>query len=129
MCDVFDNIKLFLPFKAEYVIVARLTASGVASRIGFDIDTIEDIKVAVSEVCNKFVNLGSKIANDFTVIFNVGLNKLTITFDCNDKSLRCIFDENDEFGVSIITALMDEVEFHTENDYIFSISKVLEETK
>ena len=43
-----EKIELRLPFKAEYVSVARLTASGIASRIGFDIEAIEDIKVAIA---------------------------------------------------------------------------------
>ena len=40
MNSVCDKIELTLPFKAEYVSVARLVASGVCNRIGFDIETI-----------------------------------------------------------------------------------------
>lgn len=122
-----DSIKLILPFKAEYVSVARLTASGVANRIGFDIETIEDIKVAVSEVCSKLVLLGSEIADCYRIIFTIEDDRLDIIFDCEDKSLKCIFnDDNDELGVSIIKALMDSVDLCTDNGYILSMSKVLE---
>ncbi len=122
-----DSIKLILPFKAEYVSVARLTASGVANRVGFDIETIEDIKVAVSEVCNKLVLLGSKVADCYRIIFNIENNRLCITFDCEDKSLKCIFNDDIEgLGVSIITALMDSVDLCTDDEYILSMSKVLE---
>jgi serine/threonine-protein kinase RsbW len=42
-----DNIVMVLPYKPEYVSIVRLTLSGIASRMGFDIEVIEDMKVAV----------------------------------------------------------------------------------
>jgi len=122
-----DNIELLLPFKAEYVSVARLTASGIANRIGFDIETIEDIKVAVAEVCNKLVTVGSKCVAGYRIIFKISGESLTVIFDCEDKLLKCIFDsENDEFGICIIDALMDNVKYCTEDSYILLMSKALE---
>lgn len=121
-----DIIELVLPFKAEYVSIVRLTASGVANRLGFDIETIEDIKVAVAEVCNKLVCTKNKTAESYRVIFQISGQKLKITFDSKDKSLKCIFNSGDEeLGVSIINALMDEVEFCTDQ-YILSMSKAVE---
>lgn len=122
-----DSIELKLPFKAEYVSVARLAVSGVASRMGFDIDTIEDIKVAVAEVCNKFVNFGSRSARSYIIILNVFSGRLEVLFDCEDKSLGCIFDDEvDGLGISIITALMDGVEFCSGNAFLLSMSKSVE---
>ena len=51
-----DAVVLTIPMRAEYVSIARLTAAGVANRAGFDIETIEDIKVSLSEVCNRIIN-------------------------------------------------------------------------
>lgn len=123
-----DTIELILPFKAEYVSTARLVASGLANRIGFDIETIEDIKVAISEVCSKIVSIGSKVAGTYKIVFNISDKVLKVTFGCEDTSLKCIFDfENDQLAVDIINALMDSVELCTENNYILSMSKELEE--
>lgn len=123
-----DIIELELPFKAEYVSVARLAVSGIANRMGFDIETIEDIKVAVAEVCNKIVGMGSKSAHCYRLVFAISEGNLDVTFDCEDKTLKCIFDmDNDELGISIINALMDSVDFCPENNYLLSISKILEE--
>lgn len=128
MTTLKDSIELLLPFKAEYVSVARLTASGIASRIGFDIETIEDIKVAIAEVCNKFIKIGSKTAESYKIIFKIYGNSLVTVFDCEDKSLKCIFkNEEDELGLSIINALMDTAELCTDDNYLLSITKVLEE--
>lgn len=121
-----DVVELTVPFKAEYVSIARLTASGIANRVGFDIETIEDIKVSVAEVCNKLINTGSKVSGSFKIIFKVSADSVQITFDCQDKSLECIFNEGEnELGLSIITALMDKVELCADN-HILSISKALE---
>jgi serine/threonine-protein kinase RsbW len=46
-----DFVELKFPAKPEYVGVARLLMSGVASRLGFAVDDIEDIKLAVAEAC------------------------------------------------------------------------------
>lgn len=126
MENLTDSIELVLPFKAEYVSTARLVASGVASRVGFDIETIEDIKVAIAEVCNKLVQVGSQQVESYRVIFRVASNKLSVIFDCEDRSLKCIFGAEDELGVSIINALMDEVEFCSEGNNILLMSKGLE---
>ena len=122
-----EKIELVLPFKAEYVSVARLTVSGVSSRIGFDIEAIEDIKVALSEVCNKLVTRGSVSAKCFRIIFNIRKDGLDISFDSEDKSLGSIFrKENDELGISIIEALMDNFELSADGSYILSMSKTIE---
>ena len=122
-----DSVELKLPFKAEYVSIARLAVSGIANRIGFDIDAIEDIKVAVAEVCNKLVSMGSKNALGYIIQFKILDSRIDIFFDSEDKSLKCIFDDkNDELGISIITALMDEVEFCSDDTFILSMSKSIE---
>ncbi len=45
----FDFIEMKVPAKAEYVGVIRLSISGIASRMGFSYEAIEDLKVALSE--------------------------------------------------------------------------------
>jgi serine/threonine-protein kinase RsbW len=122
-----DTIELVLPFKAEYVSVARLTASGIANRVGFDYDSIEDIKVAVAEVCNKLVYSGSPTAGDYKIVFEVWDKNLRIIFKCSDPKLKCVFNYGEsELGISIITALMDDIEFCPSEAYILSMSKALE---
>lgn len=50
-----DQIELSMPARAEYIGVARLLISGVATRVGFDYDVIEDIKLAVAEACTNVI--------------------------------------------------------------------------
>ncbi len=47
-----DIVELIVPNERKYLHVARLTVSGVASRQGFSVEQIEDIKLAVGEACS-----------------------------------------------------------------------------
>ena len=48
-------VKVEIPALAEYVAIIRLAISGVATRMHFNIEEIEDIKIAVSEACTNAV--------------------------------------------------------------------------
>ncbi|HEY8350730.1 MAG TPA: ATP-binding protein [Clostridiales bacterium] len=124
-----DKITLSLPCKAEYVSVARLTASGIAYRMGFDIDTVEDIKVAVSEVCSRLINVSRNNSGEYEIFYEINDNKLKVTFSSKIERAGCIFEDDEEgLGVAIIKAFMDEVEFCPDNkDYILSMTKYIEE--
>jgi serine/threonine-protein kinase RsbW len=50
-----EIITLQVPASAEYIDLVRLTLYGVAVKIGFSYEEIEDMKVAVSEACNNAV--------------------------------------------------------------------------
>jgi len=50
-----ETIRLAVPAALEYVRIVRLTASGVASRLGFDVEEIEDLRVAVDELASLVV--------------------------------------------------------------------------
>lgn len=50
-----DIVELSLPVKADLVVLARLTAATVASRANFDIEEIEDLRLAVDELCVSLV--------------------------------------------------------------------------
>ena len=51
----FETIKMEIASNPQYVSVIRLTTSGIANKIGFCLEDIEDIKVAVSEACTNAI--------------------------------------------------------------------------
>lgn len=51
-----DVVRLSVPASLEYLRIVRLTASGVASRLGFDVDTIENLRIAVDELASTVVD-------------------------------------------------------------------------
>ena len=76
-------VKAICRFSAEFVGVIRLALSGVASRMNFPIDIIEDIKVSVSEACTNVIQHAyGDTPNPSTDIIDIETiseeNKLTI---------------------------------------------------
>ena len=117
-----DLIKFSIPGKPEYVGVVRLAVSSLANKSGFDIEAIEDIKIAVSEACtNALIHGGQKCLCNYDVECEVEEAKLTITvIDCGKgyakkeyKEPDCEEPKESGLGIYIIKTLMDEVEIVT----------------
>lgn len=130
-----DQVSISLPCKSEYVSIARLSASVIASQMGFDIEAIEDIKVAVGEACNNAV-IHSHSESTFDIAFKV----LEQAFVCEVTDSGNGFDLNEYhepdlgnpkgngLGIFIMKSLMDEVEVDTKSGKgtKISLTKILE---
>lgn len=46
-----SEVRLAVPAKPEYIGLARVTAAGLASRLGFTYDQVEDLRLAIDEMC------------------------------------------------------------------------------
>ena len=53
-----DEVRLAVPATPEFLRLARVTASGLASRLGFTYDEVEDLRLAIDELC--FVLIGTQ---------------------------------------------------------------------
>jgi hypothetical protein len=53
--DPRDQVVLVLPPRPELLAVARLAAAAVASQAGFSLEEIEDLRLAVDELCSRFL--------------------------------------------------------------------------
>jgi serine/threonine-protein kinase RsbW len=71
-----ETVRLTIPAALEFVRIARLTASGVASRVGFDVDEIEDLRVAVDELSSILVEAAG--ANQLELSFTPASDGITI---------------------------------------------------
>ena len=114
-----DILRFSVPGKPEYVSIIRLAVSSAANTAGFNIEEIDDIKIAVSEACTNVVCHGQLNENDvYEVICNIGENEFFISVE--DKAGGYDVDEYkkpsiDELkpggmGLYIIQALMDKVD-------------------
>lgn len=45
------SVELTVPAEARHLRLARLTAASIAGDLGFDLDAIEDLRVAIDELC------------------------------------------------------------------------------
>lgn len=110
-----ETIKMEITSNPEYVGIIRLTTSGIANKIGFSIDDIEDMKVAVSEACTNAIKHSSD--DVFNITFSVLENGLTIEIQDNGKgydtenTVQPDLENPKEngLGLFIIQALMDDV--------------------
>lgn len=106
-----DKIDLLIPAKPDYISLVRLTASGIANNIGFNIDEIEDIKVCVGEACVNVIN--SNDVDEISTVYEVKGDRLTIKVkdvveDIDEKSSNL---QEARLGLLIIKSLMDKVGF------------------
>ena len=90
-----DNVVLKIPAKAEYVGVVRLAVSGVAARMNFSIDEIEDIKVSISEACTNVIQHAYEEAATENFI------DITMTID-NEELNIVVQDYGQGFDLSIL---------------------------
>ncbi len=120
-----DTVTLKIPVKAEYVSTARLTASGIASKIGFDFDAIEDIKVSISEVLGKIIEKQPE-AEEIIILFENINDGLAIKFLISDNTVSNIFDSDaDSFSLAIVNSLMDEIDMEKNGQTVMTIVKKL----
>ena len=118
-----ERLALSVPGKPEYVGTVRIAIAHAASSAGFDIDAIDDIKVAVSEACTNIVCHAHK-NSDFTYDVVLELEEAKLTIIVKDGGVGFGVDDYVEpvpgesrgngLGIFIIKALMDEVDIYSE---------------
>ena len=143
--ETFDFIEMRFQAKAEYVGVVRLSISGIASRMGFSYDDIEDLKIAMSEAVSNVVAHAYNDEGEVTIGFGVYEDRLEVmvadrggSFDLQEiKDEIGPYDKNVEkvenlreggFGLFLIKSLMDKVEFNNKYGVIVLMTKYLERT-
>lgn len=118
-----DLLKFSVPGKPEYVGTIRMAISCLANSIGFDVEAIEDIKVAVSEACTNAVCHGKETGSGvYEVTCEMNDDRFTVSvidqaggFDPRDYQEPCLdYPKEGGLGLYIIKALMDEVNIFTE---------------
>ncbi|BBI35302.1 anti-sigma B factor RsbW [Cohnella abietis] len=133
-----SNVKLTVPAQPEFVDLVRLTLYGIASKMKFTFEDIEDMKVAVSEACNNAV-LHAYDGEDgkIEVEFEMHANELSITVRDSGRSFTVA--ENKEtpslhgktideiqsggLGLYLMQALMDRVEVRHEGGTTVLLTK------
>jgi serine/threonine-protein kinase RsbW len=98
-----DEIRLSLPAVPEYARIARLTAAGLATRLGFSYDDVEDLRIAVGEACS--ILLGSEAGGGrIDVAYRVADNAIEIEVTGNGDTT---VGEDTELSDQILAAVVD----------------------
>lgn len=146
----FDFVEMKVPAKAEFVGVIRLSISGIASRMGFSYEAIEDLKVALSEAATNVVSHAYERKEDGELTLGFGIYEDRLEIMVSDQGESFKFEdiknrigpvnEADEikpvselreggFGLFLINALMDKVEINNQYGVIVLMTKYLDETE
>ena len=128
----FETIKMEIASNPQYVSIVS-PKSGIANKVGFCLDDIEDMKVAVSEACTNTIKHSSD--NKFSVEYTIFEDGLTIKIvdsgkgydvDAVDKP-NLKEPKESGLGLFIIQSLMDEVDIKSDidNGTIIKMTKYL----
>lgn len=124
-------IQLQIPAQAEYMDLVRICLYGVASKLGYSYEDIEDMKVAVSEACNNAVLYGSPLEEEpvIDIAFNPGDDSLAIEVTNRGPAFAFAEAQHESkplqgeepgnlrvggLGIYLMEALMDEVHVSSE---------------
>ena len=72
-----DELRLEVPTTPDLLRLVRVAASGVASRLGFSFDAVEDVRLAVDELCWSVAGAAGP-ASTLTVRFTLHEGSFTI---------------------------------------------------
>ena len=73
-----ETVQLIIPCRPEYVGVARLAVLGIASRMPFSYDEVEDIRLAVGEACTHAIERAGSAAATICIVSTIDARALTI---------------------------------------------------
>ena len=120
-----SKIRLVVPASSEYVGLVRLAVGGLVRNLSTDEEAIEDIKVAVSEVCTSVVLQAEKEqGSSLDLSINISEDEISVDVGCTGRELELaaltpiVWSEPRErgYGLSLISALMDKVELASDDD-------------
>ncbi len=113
MGETENQIHVEMPVKKEYARLLRLMVSGVASRMNFDLDSVDDLKIAVEEAY--LMAMRGKVNSPLKASFHLMADRLQITFSGTTQLQASAEDQKENFGNFILDAVVDEMEISQPN--------------
>ena len=102
-----DFVEVRLPAVSAYLSVLRTATAGLAARVDFTLDEIEDLRIGVDEACAMLLQQSVPGA-ELTCRFELARNALTITVSLPTSKGQ--LPERDTFAWTVLSALAGEVD-------------------
>lgn len=114
-----DIIRLSVPARPDYILAVRLAVSAVAERVGFDVEDIEDLKVASAEAC---IMLLAAEPESIEICITVQ-DGLCLEFSAAGKDAGTGAGEkaDGELSQYLLDALVDKCDFTSEGSVINAV--------
>lgn len=103
-----DVVLLTIPASGIYFNVLRTATAGLAARLQFTLDEVEDLRIAVDEACAILLALANKDA-DLSCKFTIEEKILTAEATVTTAALNPILPSQASFAWQVLSALTDEV--------------------
>lgn len=102
-----DLVVLALPADSSYLSVLRTATAGLAARLHFTLDEIEDLRIAVDEACALLL-AAARADSELECRFTVGSDRIGVAISV--PSDRPMLPRRDTFAWSVLSALAGEVD-------------------
>jgi serine/threonine-protein kinase RsbW len=79
------EIRLAIPAEMRFLRAARLTAAGIAGDLGFGLQAIEDLRVAIDEMCAVLI-AGAPASSELELVYQFVPGELTIEGRCHGST-------------------------------------------
>jgi serine/threonine-protein kinase RsbW len=100
--DTEDRVTIRMPAEGAYLSVLRTATAGLAARLDFTLDEIEDLRIAVDEACGMLLSQASREAS-LDCDFTLGEDSMTIAVSV--LSRRAQPPARDTFAWTVLSAL------------------------
>ncbi len=100
-----EVVTVQLPAQARYIRVARLVGAGLANDLGIDLEGLDDVRLAIGEVC--------------ALATQVGAEFIELRFALDDRGLRV-------FGGGRANTSGSSVETSVDDDHIRLVQQILD---
>ena len=106
-----EEIQLEIPASAGYLRLARLAAADVGARAGFSFEDIDDLRIAVDELC--YAISGVDGDSRLTLVYRLSDHCVEVEGRCSGNGVG---PQTSELGRTIVGAVVDEFELSQEGD-------------
>jgi serine/threonine-protein kinase RsbW len=102
-----DHVTVSMPAEGAYLSVLRTATAGLAARLDFTLDEIEDLRIAVDEACAMLLTQAIP-GTSLECAFDLGADEMTITVSVVAAQPR--MPAKDTFAWTVLAALAGTVE-------------------
>ena len=102
-----DHVTVCLPAEGAYLSVLRTATAGLAARLDFTLDEIEDLRIAVDEACAMLLSQAIPGTN-LECAFDLGAEEMTITVSVTAAEPE--IPARDTFAWTVLSALAGTVD-------------------
>ena len=102
-----DLIELLVPMRSAYASTLRTLAASVGADLGFSIDELDDVRLAISEVFSVLVDSAGDSTSRARIRMSTTDSSLSVTLGCDGASERV---ELDDLAEHILRSVTDSYE-------------------